>query len=554
MPYPRVVPRTFRQKPPHPVSLGGYDLDAVTIELGADETELDFRLELGEGLGIYWALPASRNGRLRLAHVDGAAYDLPEPVLIADPWCCDLLPLAWSGELGPLDNGRRLVGVRIEASANPAAYCCELVTRRDDTDELVTRFAWTADDPWHDADATTRVALLDQRIAQTAAAEQIDLGAIAFIHQEGGRLFDEQYLDGAQYALVHDLFAAARRADLAAIRVALACCQTWSRPAPPRARQAATLVAGAVASGHRGPVTPPAFAPDGKRFVACDRTGLLVVHERRGEELVAAARCKVEPARVSSRGRDGGVAWSPTGERIAVHERTGVRMRDPRDLSELGIAGQIGDGALAFGGAGTWLAALDAGRLTILAMPALTPHHVVFTASGDAMAVAPLGDLAVVVDGGGTEETAMGMTTHHDPATITVLQVGAKRTTTIAPGGPVRDVVYDRWRQHVIASRFGGEIAMWTPDGAPVRRFQPYDVGVRALAVTEHWLVMIPDRPIGDAVLDLWSIDGTERVASAPIPGGLASSWVVASPDGNTLLTPERPARGNFGIRTWTIG
>src|SRR5690606_1657593 len=76
----RVMPtRAIRLKPRQPTTLGDYALDHVTVELGEDETQRDFRLELGLDLGIYWALPAARHDRLRLAHVDGAAYHVDEP-------------------------------------------------------------------------------------------------------------------------------------------------------------------------------------------------------------------------------------------------------------------------------------------------------------------------------------------------------------------------------------------------------------------------------------------------------------------------------------------
>ncbi len=544
------MPATARCKPPRQVAVGDYALDGIEIELGEDETDLTFRLLLGQGLGIYWALPASRNGRLRLAHVDGAAYHLPEPELVADPWCCDVPLLEWDGEIGQLGNGRTLIGIRFEAALQPAAYRCELVTRRGGNEALVTRFTWCADDPWHLADGMTRSALLDTLIARAASSDPLDIGAIAFIHEQSGRLFDEGLLDGSQYAAVHDLFSAARRADLRALRPALERCRTWSPPppAPPKV----SLVAGPVASGHRGPIMQPAFAPDSKRFVACDARGLLALHERHGSELRIATRCTVEPARVSSRGRDGGLAWSPDGGRIAVHEARGVRVRDAHDLSELALA-NAGDSTLAFGGDGAWLAALGARGLTILAMPDLAPRHLEPAWSGDAMAVDPLGDIAVLVDGGASEETAMGVTTHRGPTEIIVLRVGAGTVTRISTDGPVRGVAFDPWRQHVIAYRFGGDLEVWTLNGMLERRFAPYSSGVCALAVTERWLVLIPERAMGEAVLELWSLDGAECVASAPIPGGLAPSSVVASPDGRTLLTRELPVRGEFGIRTWTI-
>lgn len=112
------------------IRVGEYDLDAVAIEYDPDTNRFDFRLELGSGLGIYWALPAGPNDRLRLFHVDGAAYTVDEPELIEDPFVCDL-DLEWTGtlaEIEKLDTEEDLVSVRIRATSNPATYRCEIGT------------------------------------------------------------------------------------------------------------------------------------------------------------------------------------------------------------------------------------------------------------------------------------------------------------------------------------------------------------------------------------------------------------------------------------------
>ena len=131
-----------RVRPERKIDLGGYDLDAVAIEYYEDENAFDFRFELGSGLGIYWALPIERNGRLRLAHVDGAAYTLDEPVLIADPWICDLPRLQWRGDLKTFDDGRTLVAVAVEATAEPASYRCVIEVRGADGSESREAFEW----------------------------------------------------------------------------------------------------------------------------------------------------------------------------------------------------------------------------------------------------------------------------------------------------------------------------------------------------------------------------------------------------------------------------
>ena len=114
---------TLSFKPPTRRSAGSYDLDAFVLEHDA-QGALDFRFELGSGLGIYWALPAAPNDRLRLLHVDGAAYAVDEPELIDDPWGCDFPELRWGGLNAPLSSGRTLLSVCIEVT--PHSYRCVL--------------------------------------------------------------------------------------------------------------------------------------------------------------------------------------------------------------------------------------------------------------------------------------------------------------------------------------------------------------------------------------------------------------------------------------------
>lgn len=535
-----MAPTAIRLKPPRPMALGDHELDRVVVELGDDETELDFRLELGAGLGIFWALPAGRHDRLRLMHVDGAAYHLDEPELIADPWTCDL-SLAFEGELGVLGNGRTLRAVRVEVTSSPPAYRCEFVTRRGDSDELVTSLTWRADDPWGRSDGTKRVVMLEALINQLLAAPELDLGAVTRVFDEGGRLFDESFLDGVQYTAVHELGAAARSASPERIRAALRRCQGYEPPPP---IPPAPLVLGPVISGHHAVLTPPAFAPDGSRFVTGDERGVSIVYERRGATWSEAARTKA-PAAVL------GVAWSPDGARIAVQDRLALRLRAPADLTEQAVARRCGDGALSFGGSGAWLAVLGRGSLNVLDVPNLSRRALELVSDGVALAVDPAGALAAVVDGGATEETAMGAVTAREPATLLIFDVSTGTSVRIDPGGQVRCLVHDRLRGHLVASLFSRAVSIWTTKGELVRTFEPYDVPVRALAVTERWLAMIPDRPPGEATLELWSFDALERRASLAIPGGIAPDWIAASPDGRTLLTRELPVRGEFGLRVW---
>ena len=134
-----------RLKPPHPVVLGEYDLDAFAVEYAPGHAHLDFRFELGAGLGIYWAVPAARGGRLRLWHVDGAAYDVDEPRLLADPWIGGPTQIRWEGDLASLGDGRTLVSVDVECTVLPAGYRCRLGIRGADQRVEVVMFAWPGD-------------------------------------------------------------------------------------------------------------------------------------------------------------------------------------------------------------------------------------------------------------------------------------------------------------------------------------------------------------------------------------------------------------------------
>lgn len=135
-------PPSVRLRPSNPVRCGDYDLDALTLVL--EQGKLDFRLELGRGIEIFWALPAARGDRLRLVLVDAAAYHVDEPALVADPFVFDCPRTEWRGELGQLGDGIELVRVAFEARTAPAAYACEVELRAADTTSRIERLAWRA--------------------------------------------------------------------------------------------------------------------------------------------------------------------------------------------------------------------------------------------------------------------------------------------------------------------------------------------------------------------------------------------------------------------------
>jgi hypothetical protein len=112
----------FEVPEPRP-QVGQYTLDSFTIE--EDEAgDFDFRLELGEGLSMYWALPAPGGDRLRLFLMGYVAADIDEPVMERDPFAADFGPMTLQGKPGaPIES------VTIELTENPPGYVCVVFPR-----------------------------------------------------------------------------------------------------------------------------------------------------------------------------------------------------------------------------------------------------------------------------------------------------------------------------------------------------------------------------------------------------------------------------------------
>jgi len=135
--------KVFRLDAPKEWSqLGEYTIDAIAIEYEEDGTGIDFRFELGKGLGIFWALPAPGGDRLRLLHVDGAAYTVDEPELYEDPCVYPFPKHVWTGELARVADGSTFVRVELETSVDPPSYRCAVALRAANGDERVTILAW----------------------------------------------------------------------------------------------------------------------------------------------------------------------------------------------------------------------------------------------------------------------------------------------------------------------------------------------------------------------------------------------------------------------------
>lgn len=143
----RMATQAHHFPPPAKLEVGGYALDAVALEYDDETGALDFRLQLGGGLCIYWALPAAKDDRLRLALVDGAAFTVDEPVLTADPFVADLPRLEWDGEDRPLGPGRRLKRLALELTAAPPGYRCEATVALHGAPDEVVVLAWSGSNP-----------------------------------------------------------------------------------------------------------------------------------------------------------------------------------------------------------------------------------------------------------------------------------------------------------------------------------------------------------------------------------------------------------------------
>jgi WD40 repeat protein len=319
---------------------------------------------------------------------------------------------------------------------------------------------------------------------------------------------------------------------------------------------------GQVVSGHASSVQPPAFSPDGMQFVAGDRAGGLIIWDRSGTEAGAPFTVAVKMPDLSSpgskRGEVFGVVWPPSGSLIASLERGGLRMRHSVDLSE---AEYVGKGPLALGGDGAWLAVLGERWATLFDFPTLERRRLQSFSRGGfeyfwvkALAADPHGACLAVSDDGGKDETAMGAALDRGTPQVTLFDVERSAVVgAIEQGHYVNQLAFDPWRGWIITSIYH-EMGVWRPDGALVRRFHPYEgVSVHSFAVTERWIATSPEFQLKPARLDLWDPTTFQQLATAPLPSGYMASWIVASPDGRTVLTPDYPARDDFGIRVWSV-
>lgn len=124
---------TLRLKPPTPLRvLDDLDVDAIIFELDTSGQLLDWRIELGRGLEMFWLLPIEPRGRVRLIFRGYVTCD-DDPEVWDDPCHVDLGPLEWAGEIAPgYDHGYRALLLRFEMKAAPASYRCFARVRHAD--------------------------------------------------------------------------------------------------------------------------------------------------------------------------------------------------------------------------------------------------------------------------------------------------------------------------------------------------------------------------------------------------------------------------------------
>lgn len=324
------------------------------------------------------------------------------------------------------------------------------------------------------------------------------------------------------------------------------------------------LIPRQIIGGHSSRVSMPAFAPDGTRFVSGDLHGRLVLFARDQPdpdakfqltaELLVPSAGPYSPAQVNS------VAWSPCGTYVATNEYGTLRLRDPKDLTEIAAA-RVGRGPLAFTGGGRWLVCLFESSLRIVEVPFVERQAIALLSRGgfeyfraNTLAADPGSARLAVGDDGGRDETAMGAVLDRGTSQVTLYDVEQKAATgVLCRGETVRQLAWDQWRGHVVAAAYDGSVSIWRPDGTERQRFRPYgETYVRALAISERWLITSPEVLGGQATLDVWDARSVQRLASVAVPRGHPVSWIAVGPDERTLLTPVADGSGS-AIQVWEV-
>ena len=320
------------------------------------------------------------------------------------------------------------------------------------------------------------------------------------------------------------------------------------------------IVGGEAVGGHRSAIQPPAFSPDGWRFVSGDGAGWVIVRERRGNGFATAARVQAPAAGPYSNPQVRAVAWADSGL-VVAHEHGAIRVRSAGELAEVHAQPNVGTGPLAVGGGGAWLAALSDSSVHVLGLPGLERRGLHLLARDGfeyfrttTVAADPSGPLLAVGDDGGCDETAMGARLRSGAPRVTLLDAGRGEVVgAMEVGGHVHQLSWDPWRGHVVFATYGA-VEAWTAAGKLVRRFRPYEsTYATTFTITERWLATAARHAYNHATLDLWDAAALTRLASIDLPGGIPPRWIAATPDGRSLLTPRRPEGGDFGIQLWSL-
>jgi hypothetical protein len=321
------------------------------------------------------------------------------------------------------------------------------------------------------------------------------------------------------------------------------------------------IALGEAAGGHAGAVERPAFSPDGARLVSGDRAGRIIVRERRdGASFRTVARIQVPPAGPFTGAQVRSVAW-PQADLVAAHEPGAIRFRREDVPAEVRAPPTLGSGYTSAGGGGAWLAALSEAAVYVIGFPGLEKRGFNSLSRGDyeyfrtdTLAADPSGARIAVGDDGGCDETAMGMRLRSGEQQVTLIDAERGAIAgVIEAGTPVRELAWDPWRGHVVAATYG-DVGIWSAAGELVRRFRPYETThATTLAVSARWMATAASHAYNHATLDLWDPLTFEHLDSVRLERAVPPAWIVASPDGGTLLTPGFPRDGDFTIQVWSV-
>lgn len=301
-----------------------------------------------------------------------------------------------------------------------------------------------------------------------------------------------------------------------------------------------------VLGGHHYLIERPAFSPDGTRFVSGDLRGWLQLHARAANgTFERVAQLRVQPTYGDPQIKS--VAW-PALDVIATNEYQQLRTRTAGDLAVVAEHGAGGSVRLASGNGGM-IATMSDTSMYLGAQPgfARSTYSAHFR-RGDfeyfsvgAFAVHPSAPYVAAADDGGNDETAMAMITASGTSQVTIVNLATHEHVAIAQGAYVPDLTFDPWRDHVVTAS-GPGVEVWTPTGD---RIQAVTATVRALAVTERYLYTS-----SGSALDVWDATTCAPIGSFP---GHVGDWIVASPDGRTVLTQAMRADRDFRLTAWAV-